>query len=808
MIRADLGAAAAGDSEDVMQARPFSDSFDPSEPSPIPWRTQSRPPAALLGQQEDAASHGMIPMRSPVDPSAPVGSAASTSFAAVGGASVAPIPSGAEAEIAFISGVTSGAKIAATSFWTWNGNKPATYSSTSDANKWGSTTLSTSGTSGGTVYYWFDATSNWTTTEKAALVSGLDLWSAECNITFAQAASAGAASFTFKRGSDGSAYETNPSLTSTTVGSGTAGSPGSGVYISIDTSVAGFGPIGSSFDTYGGYTYQTLVHEIGHLIGLGHGGAYNGNVTSSTQQYSAYDTRLWSIMSYIDPTDTSAKYYNSYPVSGANWGWNSSGYYYEPTTPMALDIIAAQRLYGRPTSGPLVSGGQVFGFNCNITGSIKPYFDFTTNAHPVITLWDGGTGNTLDLSGYTSASTINLTPGTFTSCNGMVDNICIATDTVIETAIGGSGNDTITGSSYNNVFRGGGGTDTINGGAGWDKTIFNVASGSASLTHNANGSWTIAASGQTETLTNVEVVQFTDKTMALRERPKNDFDGNNCSDILWRNTSSGHVIQNLMSGSQLLSSAYAADGDLWSVVGTGDFNGDGSCDILWQHAPTGAVIENLMNGSQILSSTYAADGNVWLVVGTGDFNGDGNYDVLWRYSPTGAIVENLMNGSQLLSSTYAADGDTWAVVGTGDFNGDGNSDILWRHRQTGAVVENLMNGSQLISSAYAADGNVWSVAGTGDFNGDGSCDILWRYAPTGAVIENLMSGAKILSSTYAADGNAWSVVGTGDYNGDSKCDIMWRYVSSGAIIQNLMNGTQLLSSTYAADGTQWSPASA
>ena len=50
--------------------------------------------------------------------------------------------------------------MAGTSFWTWNGNNPATYSSTtSSAAKWGS---STPGTSGGSVTYWFDTASNWT----------------------------------------------------------------------------------------------------------------------------------------------------------------------------------------------------------------------------------------------------------------------------------------------------------------------------------------------------------------------------------------------------------------------------------------------------------------------------------------------------------------------------------------------------------------------------------------------------------------------------------------------------------------------
>jgi serralysin len=250
--------------------------------------------------------------------------------------------------------------------------KSATYSATtSSAVKWGSPTP---GTSGGTVTYWFDAASAWTPTEKNALVSGLALWSAEANITFSLAASAAGANFIFYRephepgGGGGSAYEDSNSTT-TTVGSGSTGSfLSSGTVISIDTRVAGFGPIGGSFSAYGGYPYQTLVHEEGHLIGLGHGGPYNGSVNPATQQFSAYDSRLWSLMSYINPWDKSANYYSSYPVTGTSWGTSPDGYAYEPTTPMILDILAAQQLCGAATSGPLAGGGQIFGFNSNIGG--------------------------------------------------------------------------------------------------------------------------------------------------------------------------------------------------------------------------------------------------------------------------------------------------------------------------------------------------------------------------------------------------------------------------------------------------------
>src|SRR6266849_72826 len=157
----------------------------------------------------------------------------------------AALPTGSDPEITFISGVTSTARVAATSFGSWNGNNPATYSATqSYSTKWGNTTLSTSGTPGGNVTYWFDVSSNWTTTESNALASGLALWSSVANITFSLASSAASANFSFRRGSNGSAFQTFPNESPSTIGSGVEGGPGSGAYISSDTSTPGFGPIG------------------------------------------------------------------------------------------------------------------------------------------------------------------------------------------------------------------------------------------------------------------------------------------------------------------------------------------------------------------------------------------------------------------------------------------------------------------------------------------------------------------------------------------------------------------------------------
>src|SRR5207253_106162 len=99
------------------------------------------------------------------------------------------------------------------------------------------------------------------------------------------------------------------------------------------------------------------------------------------------------------------------------------------------------------------------------------YFDFTINTHPVITIWDGGTGNTLDLSGFSANATINVAPGTFSSCNGEVNNLGIAEGTIIETVIGGSGNDVIFGTWVGNTLMGAAGDDALYGEGGLNHLI-------------------------------------------------------------------------------------------------------------------------------------------------------------------------------------------------------------------------------------------------------------------------------------------------------------------------------------------------
>jgi hypothetical protein len=100
-------------------------------------------------------------------------------------------PPGRESEVTFISGVTSDATVAATSFGSWTAFEPypsipAQYNSnSSNVTKWGDPTLQLAGTSA-VVTYQFDSESGWSVPEQDAWRAALALWSAEVAITFTQ----------------------------------------------------------------------------------------------------------------------------------------------------------------------------------------------------------------------------------------------------------------------------------------------------------------------------------------------------------------------------------------------------------------------------------------------------------------------------------------------------------------------------------------------------------------------------------------------------------------------------------------------
>jgi serralysin len=250
----------------------------------------------------------------------------------------------------------------------------------------------------------------------------------------------------------------------------------------------------------GSYSFYTIMHEVGHAIGLTHPGPYQastGKATYTNDAQFVQDTGQYSIMSYFDNAD----------------GGQASGKNESNLTPMILDILALQNVYGANMTTR--TDNTVYGFNANTSSSI---YEFTLSKIPQLCIWDAGGIDTLNCSGYSQNQSINLNEGSFSNIGGGTANISTALNVTIENAIGGSGNDQILGNLANNLLSGGKGNDTIDGGSGIDTAIYSgvassytitVASGAATITDKTSNRDGI------DSLKNIERLQFSDKNIAL-----------------------------------------------------------------------------------------------------------------------------------------------------------------------------------------------------------------------------------------------------------------------------------------------------
>jgi serralysin len=490
----------------------------------------------------------------------------------------------------------------------------------------------------------------------------------------------------------------------------------------------------------GRHGFSTLLHELGHALGLEHPG---DTLTPSNYR----DSTVYSVMSYFGPSWGSGG--EPTLVAWADWVGND-GVLYEPQTMMIDDILVMQSMYGAETTTR--TGNTTYGFNSTLSNSAGGIYDFTLNLNPILCLYDSGGIDTLDLSGWNTQCLIDLTAGAFSSANSMTNNISIAYGVTIENAAAGGGDDTLTGNSAANILNGGAGADTLNGGLGDDTLI------------GGTGADALIGGGGNDTASYLNSVLGVNIDLTTGLASGGDAQGDTFVGI---SNLIGSIYNDTLTGTAGINTLIGGGGNdrLNGGVGADILNGDGGIDYAeYYYSSTGVTVNlktnvntggdaqgdvlfniEVIHGSNFVDNITGDDGNNTLYgnngndtlngglgndtvdggIGADTLDGGQGYDLAEYYYETSGVTVNLATGSSSQGDTLlnfeAIEGSN---IGDDNLTGDNNANTLY-----GAGGNDVLNGGA---------GNDTLVGGYGD-------DIL--VGGVGADV--LISGGGVDTASYA-----------------------------------------------------------
>ncbi len=546
----------------------------------------------------------------------------------------------------------------------------------------------------------------------------------------------------------------------------------------------------SGSDDINDYGFQTYLHEIGHALGLGHQGDYNGSANFGLSNTSGANTNtflndswLGSVMSYFNQ--------NENPFTGSTVS--------SILTPMLVDIIALQNLYGAadvsssPTSGDTIFGaghtlGDAYaGSDLNTNGSyLAALFDYLeTGLDPdglfdtssmAFSISDVGGTDLIDFSFDTSDQFVSLVEETLSTVlnpygAGHNDNMWIARGSVIEHFTAGSGNDSVDGNAVGNELTGNDGADTLRGAegndtllggeggdlldGGTDGDVLNGNAGNDTLEGGAGADTLVGGTGHDILLGGIST------DILIGEGGNDSMDGGAEDDIYYVETG------------DIVTDSGAVGYDLAQIVVTTgqDLDMGGWSGV---ERVEGFLGDDTINASgqtnQIL--IWGHDGNDVITGGDGDdilLGGEGN-DILSGGSGNDTILGQLGNDTM----TGGAGNDVFYIDSAGDSISDGGADYDVATLTNAAGVSLAVGGWTSVERIEGFTGN-----DTIDATGATQTRLLWGNAGddhiTGGAGDDILLGGDDNDLLHGGAGADTMQGGTGNdtFNGGTGADVFY-----------------------------------
>jgi len=554
---------------------------------------------------------------------------------------------------------------------------------------------------------WFDY-------EEAAMQQALTTWSNVANINFVQTADNDAnANFGFLLVNN---FEANYL--------GAFSPPGT-----FGEGIGYFNWQGTGWDAeglqQGGFGFITLIHELGHGLGLAHPHDTGGGSSIYPGVSSPWDTGdyglnqgVWTTMTYNDGLDT-----NDY-TGITDYGYQGG--------PMAFDIAAIQYLYGANMSYKTGNDTYVLPTS-NTSGTFYS------------SIWDAGGIDTISAATATADATINLNDaplvgpnagGYLSAVEGIYGGFTIANGVVIENAIGGAGDDTIIGNEADNDLSGGAGNDYLDGWTGNDNLY--GGSGNDTLLGYSGNDYLDGGSGND----------------SLNGESGNDYlNGWTGDDNLYGSSGNdillGSFGNDYLDGGSGNDNLYGESGNDYLDGWTGDDNlyGSSGNDTL-----LGSSGDDYLDGGSGNDNLYGEADNDFLDGWTGDDNlygGSGNDTLL------GSSGDDYLSGGSGNDNLYGEADNDFLDGWTGDDNlygSSGNDTLL------GYSGDDYLSGGSGNDNLYGEADNDFLDGWTGDDNlyGGSGNDTLLGYSG-----DDDLDGGSGNDNLYGESGNDTLLGGTG-----------------------------------------------